>query len=590
MSRAEECVARSVDYRFLIGMLRPYRIALLGALSLMLMQSVSVLTNPWLAGQFSNAMLNERPVTTWLVAWFVIVLVQSVLTYAVAMRLEIITARLVADASTRAFDHLQSLSLQWHQERSRGDVLSLLNQDVGRLGSFVTNAVTPVLPLLLTCAGALVMMLRIQPWFALGAVVLTAAIAVGMRIVGRKLRPFGTAAIQAYATRSAIAEQSLVMLPIVKAFTSEARESSEFSRQAHALRDIEIAEARLQAMVGPVVRVVTASAVLAMLWFASGQVKDGSMTAGDLISLLLFGLLLTQPMSALAGLYGQVQTARGTAQRLIGLFKEMPEPDDGGQDPDNVAGEIIFEQVEFSYPERATVLRQCDLHIRSGESVAITGENGAGKSTLVHLLLRFSDPTSGTIFLDGHDIRQFNLRSLREQFGLVSQNVLLFNASVLDNMAYGRPLATRDEVETAARAARAHDFVAVLPQGYDTLVGDQGIRLSGGQKQRIALARALLKDPAILILDEATAMFDPQGEREFIDECQDMLRHRTVLLITHRPASLALADRVLRLQDGRLVELGPGCWHRARAHRVASAPTMDPQEGLLQNRLRLRQH
>jgi ABC-type multidrug transport system fused ATPase/permease subunit len=271
-----------------------------------------------------------------------------------------------------------------------------------------------------------------------------------------------------------------------------------------------------------------------------------------MVSLFLYGMVLVRPISQLANVYGATQSARGAAQRLMDAIGSPLERDTGTvQQIPRHAG-IRFERVEFAYPGRPSLFCGFDLEIQPGETVALTGVNGAGKSTLAHLLLRLVEPQAGRILVGGIDVREFTLAALRAQVGLVAQNVMLFNASVHENIAYGRPDAGSADVENAARAARAHDFVQALPEGYATVVGEQGVRLSGGQKQRIALARALLRDPPILVLDEATAMFDPQGEADFIAACHETLRSRTVILITHRPASLALADRVLRLEGGQL--------------------------------------
>jgi len=544
--------AKAHAWRLARGLLRPHLAALAGVLLLMLVQSAATLAQPWLGGVLTDRLLLGSGVGPLLWVLFGLILAQQALGYLTSIQLQAVSGRLVADAGSHVYAHLQSLPLAWHHARQRGDVLALLTGDVYRLGTYVTGTLVPLVPLLFTFVGALVMMLRVAPAIAIAIGVLMPLLFVLLKLVGRRLRPLSHEAMQAWADQASMAEQNLSMLPVIKAFATDPLEARRYAGQAEAVRAIDLRRARLEGAISPAVQVLGAGTVLLLLGLAGSQVASAELRVGELVSLVLYGLVLVNPVSQLARVYGNTQSARGTAQRMLAALGAAPEVDTGTRWFEGVRGEIAFEGVDFAYPGRPPLLQGFDLRIAAGETVAITGPNGAGKSTLVHLLLRLLEPNAGSVRVDGVDVREFRLAALREGVGLVAQQVMLFNASVADNIAYGRTDATPAQIEAAARAARAHDFVAALPQGYATVVGDQGVRLSGGQKQRIALARALLKDPAILVLDEATAMFDPEGEAEFIAECHDVLKQRTVILITHRPASLAMADRVLRLDAGRL--------------------------------------
>ncbi|WP_256646963.1 ABC transporter ATP-binding protein [Thermomonas paludicola] len=535
--------------------LRPHAPALLLALGLMLAQSTATLVQPWLGGLLTDRLVQAQGFVALLWGLFGLIAAQALLGYATALQLRKVSGRLVADAGASLYAHLQALPLAWHQQRQRGDVLALLIGDIHRLGDYLTGTLVPLLPLALTFAGALLMMLHLAPAIALAVALLVPLLFVLLKLVGRRLRPLGRASMQAWADQSALAGQNLELLPVIKAFATDATEARRYRDGAERLYAADFKQARWQGAILPLVQVAGAAVVLLLLGVAGRDIVGGELRIGQLVSLFLYGLVLINPVSQLANVYGLTQSARGAMLRLSEALAAAPEADDGALDVLPRNGDLEFEGVHFSYPGRAPLFAGFSLGIRAGETVAITGPNGAGKSTLAHLLLRLLEPQQGRITVGGADLRAFRLTALREQIGLVSQQVMLFNASVRENIAYGRACASDLDIERAARAARAHDFIAALPEGYATRVGDQGVKLSGGQKQRIALARALLKDPPILILDEATAMFDPAGELEFIAECHEALKARTVLLITHRPASLALADRVLRLEHGDVQEM-----------------------------------
>lgn len=548
------------DFRALLGFAAPHRVALAFCALLMLVESGAELLVPWAGGLLTDALLRPGDggnngigiVLSGMLALFVL---QALLKFGNTYLLGNAADRMVSDLKTGLYDHLQSLPLAYYHERRLGDTLALLTSDVYVLSGYISGTALALVPLLFTAGGAVILMFRIRPTLALLAVVLIPLFYLLMKIVGRRMRPLAAQVQEEYATAIAIAQENLGLLPAIKTFTREQRESMRYREQIDRIFRLNAKQRRIYAALEPLAQLIAAVGIVLVLALASSDLTAGRLAPAQLVSFLLYAALLTRPVAGLADVYGQTQMARGAIARLRQAMAEAPEAaGQVGVPLPAVKGGIEFRGVRFAYGGRPAALARVDLRIAAGETVAIVGPNGAGKSTLGHLLMRLHEPSAGSILIDGIDIATVSLASLRRQIGVVPQHVLLFNATVRDNIAYGRLDPGQAEIEAAAAAARAHDFILRLPQGYDTLIGDRGVRLSGGQQQRIALARALLKDPAILILDEATAMFDPEGEAEFLHACRAALKHRTVLLITHRPASLAAADRIVRMEQGRIVE------------------------------------
>jgi len=544
--------------QFWMAWAKRFRVPLALIAALTLLASIAALALPWLAAQLLSGLLTgdtsvpSAGLGETLALLIGVLIALTALTIAAGIVSETASARILTALREDIYAHVQHLPIGFHEGSRRGDVLALTSYEVENLSEFLAGTLASAPAMILTAIGSVIVLFVIDPAMAVVVPILIPISYLALKLAGRSLRSMSQDLRAAEVDLIAAAERDLEMLPAIKSFAAEAYHYLAFSKAAQRSRKLAVRQARLNSSIGPAFALLAALGAIAVLVIGGERLSDARGNPGEVFAFLLYAALLTRPIGGLAGVYSKYQIARGSLARLESVLGLQREP--GYRSSiivERAQGSLAFESVDFAYPGRSPVLTAFNLEIRAGEIVALTGPNGAGKSTIAKLLLRYHDADAGRITLDGRDIRDIQIQSLRRQFGFVPQQPLLFNASVADNIAFGRPDADPEDIVEAARLAQASEFIAGLTNGFDTLIGDQGVRISGGQRQRIALARALFHDPPIYILDEATSMYDLDSEAAFVEDCVEALKDRTVIIITHRPQSLALASRVLRLDpDG----------------------------------------
>jgi ATP-binding cassette subfamily B protein len=541
-----------------------YRGRALAALAALLVAALATLAVPLAVRRMIDFGFSEQSADLIDSYFSVMIAVVAVLALASAMRMYLVTTlgeRIVTDLRSGVFAHLTSLSAAFFDQAQTGEMISRLTADTTQIKAAVGSSVSVALRNLLLFLGATVMMVVTSP--RLSAFVLAAIpiIVLPLYGFGRSVRRRSRAAQDTLADASAYASELIGAVRILQAFTTEALATRRFGEAVErafvAARDSTKARAVLTAIA---IFLVFASVVV-VLWVGAADVLAGQMTAGRLSQFVLYAVLAAAGLGELSQVGGEIAQASGAAERLFELLAIRPviePPAHPAPLPDPPRGEVAFENVRFRYPARpdSPVLDGVSFRVRPGEKVAIVGPSGAGKSTIFHLLLRFYDPTAGTIRFDGIPLREADPFALRRRMALVPQDTVIFGASISDNIRFGRPEASDAEVARAAELALASDFIQQLPQGYATPVGERGVTLSGGQRQRIAIARAILRDAPLLLLDEATSSLDAESETLVQAALEHLMQERTTLVIAHRLATVLSCDRILVMDAGRIVEEG----------------------------------
>jgi ATP-binding cassette, subfamily B, bacterial MsbA len=469
-----------------------------------------------------------------------------------------VAQRMAMRIRNQVFDHLQSMSLSFFETRKTGQLMAAITNDVPVIQNSFTAGIMDSIGAPLIIIGGMVMLFDSNWRLALVSFLVLPAMAAFIIGAGRRMRRHTSSMQTSLSDISDLAAETLAAVRVVKSFAMERHESDRFARRSReAFRSI-MRGAKVRAVLAPIVELLGALGVTLVIWYGGRQVAAGTMTIGDLGQFIIILNMVGVNARYLGNINLNLQQARTAAERIFGLLDVQPEIMDApaAVELPRVEGLIQLEEVSFSYSTGAPVLEGLNFTLQPGQVGALVGMSGAGKSTIANLIPRFYDVSSGAVRIDGHDVRDVRVQSLRRQIGIVPQETLLFAGTIRDNIAYGRPEATDAEIEAAARAANAEEFIARLSDGYQTVVGERGVTLSGGQRQRIAIARAILKDPRILILDEATSSLDTRSERLVQEALDQLMVNRTTLIIAHRLSTVRNADVILVLDRGRVAEQG----------------------------------
>ncbi|MFT5311938.1 MAG: ATP-binding cassette subfamily B protein [Paraglaciecola sp.] len=548
----------SVSYFYTL--IKIHKLPLIIAILLMVFESIASLSVPWLAGRFSESILQGETIydLSYLqiaFIWLFLFVLQAFLRFASSYRISFVGAQMLTHFSCRLYDHIQLLPLKYFDNNRKGEILALLSNDVAILSYFFSGVIISLIPACFIVLGTLIMMFNISTVITLMIMLMVPAFFIILKVLGRSIKPLTENLVQQQANSVALASEAFGVIKLVKSFARENLESDKFKHNAHEIQALRKRQLKIQSLLSPLIQMLVSTGVLVVVVTSAVHYQSGELSIPDLITLFMYGMLFARPMSSLASLYGQVQQALGASSRINKVFALSPEPiDSSAVEVINVQGQITFDHVSFAYEGNKPLLNKLSLEIAPKETIVILGPNGIGKTTLLHLLMRFVDPTSGKVCLDGAKLNSLNLSSLRKNIGFVSQDIALCNGTILDNISYGYPQASAAEIEDAAIKAGAAHFINALEQGYHTYVGENGVLLSGGQRQRISLARALLAKPSILLLDEPTSMIDKEGKAEFHEKLRSLFIDQTVLIVTHDKAITRLADRAFIMENGKLFE------------------------------------
>lgn len=548
-------------YLRILSYIKPYMHRLIFAMFCTIMAAAGNLYLPWIIKDMIDEVLADKNGTmlNWIAASIIaIFVVRGLFWYGQNYLMSYVGQSVIIDIRAAVFKKLQRLSVSFYDKNKTGTIMSYVTNDVNALQSAMVENTIEMITEGFILIGSVVAMIYLDWRLTLFTVCTFPVVLWFMEFFGKKIRKTGGRIQECTADITSVLQESVASARVIKSFVREDYEVDRFDVENRANFRANMKNAQLMATLTPVVELVAAIGVTMIIWYGGNNVINGTITAGSLVAFLTYAVNISNPIKRLTRVIGNIKKALAAAQRvfmIIDMPEEIAESRDAKQLPE-VSGKVEFQNVSFAYDDKGNVITDLSFSVKPGEVIAIVGPSGAGKSTIANLLPRFYDVNKGDIKIDGHSVREVTLDSLREQVGIVPQETMLFNGSVYNNILYGRLDATKEEIEAAAKAANAHDFIMQLTDGYETKLGDRGVNLSGGQRQRIAIARAILKNPRILILDEATSALDTESERVVQEALDRLMVGRTSFVIAHRLSTVKNADKILVLEKGNLVESG----------------------------------